>query len=294
MPAIDSISPKNLQRPITAKTLVLDLMRASTPNTWPIKELVEVGLIFGISANAIRVNTARLLAKNAVKQDERGSYALNDNHCTPNDLLHSWREGDSRIKPWQGDWLQVSISPSVNGKVLKNIEHACLRFGFQMLWANLWLRPNNLVLDETQLRSQLVSLAGDYADESIVLSVCSSVSGAHGLPGLTSLWPVKAIEDSYKNHIEILQRSINSLGKKTSNELLRETFILGGEGIHLLSLDPLLPAEIINVALRQQLTQLVIDYDAMGKPFWIERFQNSIFNLSPTHLQPSIDQRLLA
>jgi phenylacetic acid degradation operon negative regulatory protein len=269
-------------------------MRASTPNTWPIKELVEVGLIFGISANAIRVNTARLLAKNAVKQDERGSYALSDNHCAPNDLLHSWRQGDSRIKPWQGGWLQVSISPNVNGKILKNIEHACLRFGFQMLWANLWLRPNNLVLDEIQLRRQLVSLAGDYADESIVLSVCASVSRAQGLPALASLWPTKAIEGSYNNHIEILQRSIKSLGKKTSNELLRETFILGGEGIHLLSLDPLLPAEIINVALRQQLTQLVIDYDAMAKPFWIERFKNSIFNLSPTHLQPSIEQRLLA
>jgi hypothetical protein len=120
------------------------------------------------------------------------------------------------------------------------------------------------------------------------------VSRAQDLPALASLWPVKAIEDSYKIHIDILQRSIKSLGKKTSNELLRETFFLGGEGIHLLSLDPLLPAEIINVALRQQLTQLVIDYDAVGKPFWIERFKNSIFNLSPTHLQPSIDQRLLA
>lgn len=283
------VNPHQLQRPITAKTLLLDLMRASAPDAWPVKAVVEAGKIFDINENALRVNIARLLAKGLLEQDERGSYRLVETHNPLRDWLHRWRQGEDRIVPWTGDWLSLSVSPAVKTKTLRNAEQACLRLGFRQLWQRQWLRPNNLAVDNDQLGAQILSLVGDDRECEFILAVNSAITLPDSLGPLQSLWEVDKIEASYKAHINILQRSLDSLSSKGSDELLRETFILGGEGVHLLSLDPLLPKEFFNTSLRQQLTQLVKDYDAAGKVYWVGRFSESPFNVSPTHLQPSLE-----
>ena len=47
-----------------------------------------------------------------------------------------------------------------------------------------------------------------------------------------------------------------------------ESFRLGGEGIHVLAKDPLLPQELIDTALRANLWQTMIDYDRLGREIW--------------------------
>ncbi len=281
----------NLQRPITAKTLVLDLMRASIPHSWPIKQLIEVGELFGFSHNAVRVNVTRLLAKQVLEQDERGSYRLAESAVvTMAEGLQNWREGEARLKTWQGDWLQLQIAPGNNAKQQQWLEHVCLRFGFRQLWSTCWLRPNNLALSHQELIAQIASAAGH---REFMLCTSSEVQLPKAEP-LTKLWDVKAIEDSYQQHLNRLQQSEAELGNKPTDEFLVETFVLGGEGIHMLVCDPLLPAEMFNADLREQLTAHVAHYDAMAKPHWIERFSQSIFNKSPAHWQPTLMPAQLA
>ncbi|HEB29078.1 MAG TPA: hypothetical protein ENI05_15230 [Porticoccus sp.] len=284
------INPDQPQRPLTAKNLLLDLMRASAPGVWPVKELIEVGRIFGINENALRVNITRLVSKGLLEQDERGRYRLLDTHDPLREWLHRWHQGEARVVPWQGDWLTLSVSPTVGSKHLKNIEQACMRLGFRQLWQRQWLRPNNLAIDLHQLSAQIFSLVGEDAGCEFMLAESNNIILPGTMPALESLWSIDRIEANYRQHINVLQQSINTLADKSADELLRDTFILGGEVIHLLSLDPLLPEALFDVSLRQQLTQLMKEYDQMGKPYWVERFQSSLFNLSPSHIQPSLQR----
>ena len=63
-------------RVVTAKNLLLDLLRASEPDAWPVKVLVEAAGLFDISENALRVNITRLLSQGLLEQDSRGFYRL--------------------------------------------------------------------------------------------------------------------------------------------------------------------------------------------------------------------------
>ena len=125
-----------------------------------------------------------------------------------------------------------------------------------------------------------------------MLAVTTAIRLPATVPTLQSLWQVDAIEARLAAHIQLLQQSMANLANKSSDQQLAETFILGGEGIHLLSLDPLLPREFFNVSLRRQLTELMKEYDNIGKHYWMQRFNNSL-TMSPSHLQPSLQQTLL-
>ena len=47
-----------------------------------------------------------------------------------------------------------------------------------------------------------------------------------------------------------------------------ETFRLGGEVIHALAKDPLLPGELVETGARAGLWHAMLDYDARGKAIW--------------------------
>ena len=47
-----------------------------------------------------------------------------------------------------------------------------------------------------------------------------------------------------------------------------ETFQLGGEAIHLLAKDPLLPSEFVDTEAREALWRTLRDYDVAGQRIW--------------------------
>ncbi|MDZ7826195.1 MAG: hypothetical protein U5R48_09525 [Gammaproteobacteria bacterium] len=47
-----------------------------------------------------------------------------------------------------------------------------------------------------------------------------------------------------------------------------ESFRLGGEVIHALAKDPLLPEELVETGVRAELWRAMLDYDARGKAIW--------------------------
>ncbi|MEM1154593.1 MAG: PaaX family transcriptional regulator C-terminal domain-containing protein [Pseudomonadota bacterium] len=282
---IDSIS---IKRPITAKTLLLDLLQASAPGTWPVRALVEVADVFGISANALRVNLARLLSRGIVEQDERGSYRLAHNDNPLRDWLQAWQQGENKVRTWEGNWLMLNIAPRTKARQLNAIEQASGQLGFREYWRRLWLRPDNLALGCEQVSEQLKAML----DERSTAVFMISSAGAPTLPDasmtLSSLWDVKTLEQRYHELINAIQISMDNLMDQSSDQIIRETFILGGEALHLLALDPLLPEEMFDASLRQTLTDLMRRYDEMGKPVWLQRFGFATLNLSPHHAQSAL------
>jgi phenylacetic acid degradation operon negative regulatory protein len=72
--------------------------------------------------------------------------------------------------------------------------------------------------------------------------------------------------------VERLQASAARLPRLPPDRARLESFRLGGEAIHLLAKDPLLPGELVDAAARAALTREMTRYDSIGKSIWTEAF----------------------
>lgn len=284
----------DLDRNVTAKSLLLDLLRATEPNALPIKLLVSAGTIFGISENAIRVNVTRLVSKGQLEQDERGYYRAGSATSPLRSWLRNWRYGEKRVVPWQGDWISLNLSPEVKAKQLKDLEQACYRLGFREIWNRVWIRPNNLSRSHEELLQQLESLAQTRA---IFLSVVSEINlpdceiAPNGEFNSAAVWQTAALEACYSTLRDALEQSLQRGADTPVEEIFRESFMLGGEVIHLLAVDPLLPRELIDVDLREKIFVLMNEYDALCRPYWNEFFQKYKYNSVPRFLESHLNVR---
>lgn len=284
----------DLDRTVTAKSLLLDLLRATEPNALPIKLLVSAGTIFGISENAIRVNVTRLVSKGQLEQDERGYYRAGSATSPLRTWLRNWRFGEKRVVPWQGDWLTLNFSPEIKAKQLKDLEQACYRLGFREIWSRVWIRPNNLNRSHEELLQQLDSLSQTRA---IFLAVVDKVNlpdceiAPNGVFDPAAVWQTEDLEACYAALISELEHSLERGEDAPVEEIFRQSFMLGGEVIHLLAVDPLLPKELINVERREKIFILMNKYDAMCRPFWNEFFQKYKYNSVPRFLESHLTVR---
>lgn len=271
------------ERTITAKSLLLDLLRASEPKTCPVSFLVEIGHIFGISENSIRVTITRLLGKKIIEQDERGYYRLLDAENPLREWVSGWLSGEDRVVAWEGSWLSLSIAPSLKAKELKSIEVAAFRLGFREVWRKYWLRPDNLAKDNKTLRRQITRMSGVSA---FILTSSDQVLLADDSVGIESLWDVRVLQENYRTQISALKKRLSNPKKYSIETVVKDTFTIGGDVIYLLAVDPLLPQEMIDTQLRGELTQLMYRYDRSFRPVWDNAFMmEEPLRSVPSHLQ---------
>lgn len=269
-------------RPVTAKSLLLDLLRATEPNALPVSLLVNVGKIFALSENAMRVNINRLLNKGQIEQDERGYYRVGPSTLSKRAWLNQWQQGENRLKDWQGDWCLLTLSADIRAKELKAITHSCEHLGFRELQPNAWVRPNNIQLSLADLSLQIKHLSGS---ESFYFSVVTEFYAAKGLEDPKTLWDVKAIEARYQTLIEAMDYGLQNKDSLSLESQFKQSYLLGGEATYTLSVDPLLPAEMIRPELRIELTRLMNAYNEVYRSAWNEFFQKYQFHMAPTDLE---------
>lgn len=269
---------------VTAKSLILDLLRTSKPSALPVHLLINTAAIFEISENTLRVNLNRLIKRDAISQDSRGYYQVSETTSPLRSWVATWRAGEQRVKPWQQQWLNLQIASSLNSNANKQLQRAAFRFGFRQYWDNSWIRPDNLAINNSLLRHLLQQLSEQ--DGFMLMQVQQFSCDKNP----EQLWQPKNLERAYLSHITALQDSIDNIEAAELATRFRQSFILGGDCIHTLAIDPLLPAQLINVALRDQLTQLMKTYDRMCTPYWQQLFSQYKFANSPAHLEPKLSQ----
>ncbi len=265
-------------REVTARSLLLDLLGASEPDAWPVKVLVEVASLFGISENALRVNTTRLLSRGMLEQDNRGFYRLAPTTGTIRHWVNRWSLGEERVVPWRGGWLSLTVDPALDARDLAKLERALHRLGLRRQMAGYWVRPNNLSGALADFLAQIATM-GD--SDHFVIAVADVVQGASGKLDLASLWDTRALEQLYRSQTERLENSLLALEKAPLDQVLRETFIYGGDVIHSLAQDPMLPEPMIDVSLRAALTDSMRKYDQTFRARWREHFGNDYLNSFP-------------
>ena len=255
----------NTVRSVTAKNLLLDLLRTSTSNAWPVKKLIEVAGMFDISENAVRVNLSRLVSRGLIETDSRSFYLMTRGYDPLRNWIDDWTRGEQRVTDWNGHWLCVTPPLSIKKKDWQTLDKSLHRLGFRPVETRMWIRPDNLSRSIDSVNELIKAMSG--ASDLIFTKVVELTINSQKLK-LETLWDRAALEDEYRNSIQRLKTSMQRLKNAHYSTALAESFTLGGEAIHLLALDPLLPDSMINKALRINLTQAMLAYDAHFHEIW--------------------------
>lgn len=254
----------------SAKHLLLDVLRATEPDALPVRMLVEIGRLFNISGNAVRVNLARLVSQRRLEKDDHGFYrAARETHPL-REFVERWRLGEHRVRSWNSHWLGLSLGESLSmlaRKPREAIEKSLALSGFRPLNELLFVRPDNLAESLEATRHRLGKMGLELQHCLFKISELSDSASRQW----RRLWDVETLNQSYKAAYQALRQSQARLPRMTEDQALVECFTAGGEAIRILATDPLLPEDWIDWKARSRLTELMVEYDQMGRDRW-QRF----------------------
>jgi len=239
--------------------ILMDLLRGMPPRGRSVKTLVEWGRLFDISENVVRVTLSRLLARGLVECPTRGRYRLAAATDAVNDFVDRWRLGEERVRRWDNLWLMVVLTEHENRSLW-----ALESYGFRAVRDGVHIRPDNLNLSPDDLIHNLQKLGLTDAATLITGRPVDDKTTKQWF----ALWQPEQLNVEYRSTREALVESTARLREMSRDEAMLESFNLGGEGIHLLAKDPLLPPPAADVTERSALWEVLIKYDALGKAIW--------------------------
>jgi len=83
-----------------------------------------------------------------------------------------------------------------------------------------------------------------------------------------TLWDTRALEAGYRATCERLEESEARLRTLPREAAMAESFLLGGEAVRQIALDPMLPAPIVDTDARRGLVDAMRRYDRIGRRYW--------------------------
>ena len=263
---------------VNPKNLILDLMLAAGDKPMTARDAILAGALFQISENGLRVTLARLSAAGLIETAERGAYRLGPAATDLAGEVASWRTLESRLRTWQGSYIVVHCGAlgRSDRAALPRRERALQMMGFGLLERGLYIRPDNIESDLDALRQRLYKLGLDRD---------AAVFRASGLdPARESivrqLWDGQALTHSYRQLRVELEQWLTRADQLSLEAAARESFLLGGQAIHQLVFDPLLPEPFVDSQARHAFIQTVHQFDATGRAIW-NRFFASIAQTPP-------------
>ena len=130
-------------RPLKARSVVLSALLGFHPPLLPVRALVRIGQLFGISEGTIRVVLTRMVADGDVVADN-GAYRLSGRL-----LERQARQDESsspRTRRWRGMWdMAIVTAPPRTLPDRVALRRSMAAFRLAELREGVWLRPANLV-----------------------------------------------------------------------------------------------------------------------------------------------------
>ena len=111
-----------------------------------------------------------------------------------------------------------------------------------------------------------------------------------------ALWDAGALEIGYESTRARLEASAAGLPALAREAAMTESFLLGGEAVRQIVLDPLLPAPIVDTSKRRALVDAMRRYDGLGRRFWkswagesvaLEQSPGDVHGLSAEEILPA-------
>lgn len=263
---MSQISLHHWREPLSARTLALAFL--STSGTRPMRAaaLIRRAEICGVDGPAMRMALGRLVRECVVEQVERGLYAIGREGQALNRVARGWAEAEARVRPWAGRWIVVAVDHlgRSDRRQVRAQERALRLNGVARSDSGLWVRPDNLALSLDDFATRLIGLGLDAT--ATILGDAQASATQDG--AFRALWPAAAIVARYRHWIDEMAASEDRLASMTIVEAARETLLLGQSVIRTINTDPLLPAEMVDAALRAEMIAAMQRYDTIGKGFW--------------------------
>lgn len=255
-----------------ASGIILDLLRTYQRRGTSARNIMATGKMLGFNENVMRVSLSRLVSRNIIENISRGYYRLTENTNPINEFIDLWRLGEQRRRPWPEElYCVLSLAKSSNKDLW-----IIASMGFVALATDLWVRPDNLSLDihstnKGDLRNRMASLG---LDETAILFTNARLSSRDAATCLDQ-YDRDALIASYRVTLSRLEVSLERLDELTVENAMKESFVLGGTAIQVLSKDPLLPDELMDSSDRSRLWKTMLQYDQAGREIWSNRHNES-------------------
>lgn len=252
--------------PVSPRSLALWLLSTEAPAALPASVIIGRAAIFGIEAAAVRVALGRLVRDGMAQQPERGVYALGPAAAALHAKARSWMMVEESVRPWGGAWIMVLTHPlgRTDRPRLQRRERALRLFGFADAGAGTWVRADNLRQSMAELRANLSGLG--LEEEAPLLAGCIAEPAQEA--SFRPLWPAAALEKGYRYWLSEMAASTRRVADMATTDAARETYLLGQSVLRAINSDPLLPAELVDVALRGGMVAAMKRYNAMALGHW--------------------------
>lgn len=252
--------------PLTARSLILNLLLASEERTQSARELIAGCALFAIRENSVRVALVRLAANGLIEATGRGAYRLGPRAAALASDVVTWRTAEERVRDWAGGWIAVYVGALGRSDrvVLRSRDRALAMLGLRELDRGLYVRPDNLAGGVAEARVRLHKLG---LDESAAVFIAHDLD-AEREARTRRLWDGEALTKTYRStrlELEQWRSHADSLDAETA---AREAYLLGNEAIRLLVFDPLLPEPLVDVNERRALAAAVASHDRTGRTLW--------------------------
>lgn len=244
------------------RVFLLALLRAFDCDV-PVQLLIRASALFEIDENRTRVALHRLRSKGLIESKVRGTYCVSETALTSEQ--QSWRSALSRIVAWNGRWISVYTGhlPRADKTVARRRDKATSLLGLRELASGLLVRPDNLAGGLGAARARLLALG---LEPDAVLATLTDL-GLHDSKA-HDLWDDLQLDVRYRDGLERITETAQMLPSLSIEEAARQVFLVGGRVIHDIVLDPLLPAPLVDPALRQRFFSAMISFDDQGREIW--------------------------
>ncbi|MEH3101547.1 hypothetical protein [Sphingomonas adhaesiva] len=251
------------RQPVTPRSLALWFLSTAAPAPLRTATLIGRAAIFGIEAAAMRVALGRLVRERMAVQPERGVYALGPAAGALHVRVRGWMRAEERVRDWSGAWIVVLTHHlgRTDRARLAVRERALRLAGLAEAAPGMWVRPDNLtvaVADEARglgLEAEAIVLTRARAE-------------AREEAAFRALWPVAALEEGYRFWCAEMAASSARLADAHAIDAARETYLLGQSVLRAINSDPMLPGELVDVALRRGMVAAMKRYNAMALGWW--------------------------
>ncbi len=237
----------------------------------PVRALVAAARCFGIRENSLRVALTRLHAAGFIDRDERGRYRLGERSEAIRGEVSSWKTRHEDVRDWaERRWIGglVPSGPAHAGSARASRRENALRLlGFRTLEPGLHVRPDNLAGGVAHTRERLFAL--DPGLQSAIVVTLSELDLETESRALV-LWDSREAIRASKRSRNRLADSEAHLDELSTEEAMVETFLIGGEVLRQIALDPMLPEEIVPSADRAALVSAMRHYDEVGRTYWAD------------------------
>lgn len=254
----------------TPKNVLLDLMGVNKRHELATSQLGFISDAFDISTNNLRVTLNRLVSTGLITHDGRGVYRLTEKALAKRVFINRWQKNTFHYDNWDHRWLACHLPKKTARPVRKKSLLILEWYGFAAGLDHLWVRPNNLTLNHAEITTDLATLG---LEEDAYCFVLQSVPDSLVSQWVSQLWDIERLDYEYDALMQSLENSFTTLASKPVNASLSETCRLGGEAIHRLAVDPLLPKVIRPQKKYQQLKSIVRKYDRAGRNIWLEQLK---------------------